>query len=147
MKAMKQFASLLFFLCILIACKQKSEECTSCEMEENTKDSIIVPDKSNLDAALKSTTTETKTKDQVENLKKIEKKYGEQWDFCTCVRANDSINTAFEKNVSDKQAEKLMARWEHVELKCKSFLTQPNTTPEERALHEKKVKNCLRGKR
>lgn len=142
---MKQLFFFVFCLSLFVACKQKPEECSSCEME-TTQDSIVEPDKSSLDAALKSTAVESTTKEQVENLKKIEKKFGEQWDFCTCVKANDSINTAFEKNVSDKQAEKLMARWEYVELKCKAFLTQPNTTPEERAAHEKKVKRCLRSK-
>jgi hypothetical protein len=142
---MKQLFFFVFCLFLAISCKQKPEECTSCEME-NTQDTIVEADKSSLDAALKSTTAESTTKEQVENIKKIEQKFGEQWDFCSCIKANDSINKAFEKNVSDKQAEKLMARWEYVELKCKTMLIQPNTTPEERAAHEKKVKRCLRNK-
>ena len=79
-----------------------------------------------------------------ENHAKIVEQYGEQWDFCSCVTKNDSINKAFEKNLSDKQSEKLMARWEFVENKCKEFLTNPNTTPEERLEHELKVKRCLK---
>jgi hypothetical protein len=142
----KQLFSFFVFVFLLIACKQKVEDCKSCELDQNNVDSIVEIDKSSLDKALKSTTIESKSKEQVENLKKIEEKFGEQWDFCTCVKANDSINKAFEKNVSDKQADQLMARWEYVELKCKEFLTQPNTTPEEREVHEKKVKRCLRKK-
>jgi PBP1b-binding outer membrane lipoprotein LpoB len=75
---------------------------------------------------------------------KIVEQFGEQWDFCNCVTKNDSINKAFEKNLSDKQSEKLMARWEYVENKCKEFLTNSNTTPEERLEHELKVKKCLK---
>ncbi len=75
---------------------------------------------------------------------KIVAKYGEQWDFCNCVVKNDSINTALEKTLTDKQTDKLMARWEYVDSKCKEFLTTPNTTPEQRAKHEWKVKQCLK---
>jgi hypothetical protein len=143
---MKHFLSILIVVLTFNSCKQNPEECTSCNEDFTQKDSIVIPDKSSLESAVKSTTVETKSKEQVENLKKIEQKFGEQWDFCACVKANDSINNAFEKNVTDKQPEKLMSRWEHVELKCKAFLTQPNTTPDERAAHEKKVKRCLRNK-
>lgn len=85
--------------------------------------------------------------EKVENHIKIVEKYGEQWDFCSCVIKNDSINKAFEKNLTDKQSEKLMSRWEFVENKCKEFLTTPNTTPEEREAHELKVKRCLKNAR
>ena len=88
-----------------------------------------------------------KKAEKVENHIKIVEKYGEQWDFCSCVLKNDSINKAFEKNLTDKQSEKLMARWEFVENKCKEFLTTPNTTPEEREAHELKVKRCLKNAR
>ena len=139
---MKNVTFLISFFLVLASCSS-NEKCEECELK-NENDTIVKDTISSLDDALKAETVETKSKEQVENLKKIEKKYGEQWDFCTCVIANDSINKAFENNPSDKQAEKLMSRWEHVELKCKEFLTQPNTTPEERAIHEKKVKKCLR---
>lgn len=82
--------------------------------------------------------------EKTENHAKIVEKYGEQWDFCSCVIKNDSINNAFEKNLTDKQSEKLMKRWEFVENKCKEFLTTPNTTPEERVEHELKVTRCLK---
>lgn len=82
--------------------------------------------------------------DKNENHTKIVKKYGEQWDFCTCVLANDSINTASQGNLKEQQLEKLMKRWELVENKCREFMTNPNKTPEERELHEKKVQRCLK---
>lgn len=141
---MKNATFILSFFLILASCSS-GEKCEDCELK-NQQDTIVKDTISSLDDALKAETEADKSKEQVENLKKIEKKYGEQWDFCSCVVANDSINTAFEKSPSDKQAEKLMKRWEYVELKCKEFLTQPNTTPEERAIHEKKVKKCLRNK-
>lgn len=85
-------------------------------------------------------------KEKIENHEKIVKKYGEQWGFCECVIANDSINKASQKNLSDAQLDKLMTRWDYVEQKCQEFLTNPNTTPEERIAHEKKVKKCLKNK-
>ncbi len=78
-----------------------------------------------------------------ENKVKIEKKYGEQWDFCHCVKANDSLDKVVKSGVD--LDEKFMARFEEVDQKCKAFLVMsPNQTPAERAAHEKKIKNCLR---
>ena len=80
-----------------------------------------------------------------ENLAKIEKEHGEQWDFCTCVVKNDSINKAFQKDQSDKEFDRLSNRFDEIDEHCKAFLVQsPNVTPEERAKHERKVKNCLK---
>ncbi len=84
-------------------------------------------------------------KDKQENHARIVEKYGEQWDFCTCVTANDSINKASQNGLTEKQADKLMKRWEYIEGKCREFMTNPNTTPDERLLHEKKVEKCLKG--
>lgn len=80
-----------------------------------------------------------------ESLAKIEAEHGVQWDFCTCVIKNDSINKAFAKEVSDAEFDRLSERFDEIEQKCKAFLAQnPNSTPEERAIHEKKVKKCLK---
>jgi len=128
---------------MLISCGS-NETCKDCEVE-NTRDTIT--EANNLQTALKDTATEKKSVavENKENHEKIVKKYGEQWDFCTCVVANDSINDAFEKGgMTPKQEEKLMARWEYVDNKCKELLTTPNTTPEERAKHDKKVMKCLK---
>lgn len=81
----------------------------------------------------------------VESLIQIEKQYGEQWDFCTCVVKNDSINKAFSKPVSDREFDRLSARFDVIEEKCKAFLVHdPNITPEERSDHERKVRKCLK---
>jgi hypothetical protein len=81
-----------------------------------------------------------------ENLVKIEKKHGIQWDFCSCVVANDSINTVLKvANLPDSKLDKLLDRLTVVEEKCQAFLVQsPDRTPDERARHEKKVRDCLK---
>lgn len=86
-------------------------------------------------------------KENQENLQKIEKQYGEQWEFCKCVIANDSIDKAVKKidDFESPQAEKLLNRFDYVAKKCQAFLgMDSNRTPEERAKHEKKVKKCLK---
>lgn len=133
----------LFLSLFVISCGS-NEECKDCQIEK-TIDTVAKTD--DLSAVLKDTATEKKavSVELKENHEKIVKKYGEQWDFCTCVVANDSINDAFEKGgMTPKQEEKLMARWEYVDNKCKEMLTTPNTTPEERAKHDKKVMKCLK---
>nr|WP_294858356.1 hypothetical protein [uncultured Fluviicola sp.] len=132
------------FLSLLVISCGSNEECTDCQVEKNA-DTVVKTD--DLTTVLKDTATEKKavSVELKENHEKIVKKYGEQWDFCTCVVANDSINDAFEKGgMTPKQEEKLMARWEYVDNKCKEMLTTPNTTPEERARHDKKVMKCLK---
>ncbi|MFK7786966.1 MAG: hypothetical protein AB8B56_17730 [Crocinitomicaceae bacterium] len=81
-----------------------------------------------------------------ENLAQIEKKHGVQWDFCTCVVANDSLDKAVKnENISDAEMDEIFERLEVVSEKCKAFQIQnPNQTPEERARHEKKVRDCLK---
>lgn len=74
--------------------------------------------------------------------KEIVKKYGIQWDFCTCVQKSDSVNTAL-MEASDAQFDAVMERSEYIDSKCKGLLIQPNATPEDRMKHENKVKNCL----
>lgn len=90
---------------------------------------------------------QSEIKEFKENLVKIEKKYGEQWGFCECVVANDSVNDAVLKLVDFEtpQAEKLLERFDYISQKCQAFISMDNNkTPEERAKHEKRVKNCLR---
>lgn len=75
----------------------------------------------------------------------IVKKFGTQWDFCTCVQKSDSVNTAL-MEASDKVFDAIMERSEFIDSKCKGLLIQPNATPEDRAKHEIKVKKCLDAK-
>lgn len=81
-----------------------------------------------------------------ENLVKIEKEFGEQWDFCTCAVKGDSINEAFKKpDLPDVEFNALFERLDFIDEKCKAFRIQnPSITPEERAAHEKEVKKCLK---
>ena len=137
------FAVLLF---LIVSCKNEPKEIKTLK---NTSDSTTVIKDTLLDKKSSPKKIEIKNEkaEKVENHAKIVEKYGEQWDFCSCVTKNDSINKAFEKNLTDKQSEKLMARCEFVENKFKEFLTTPNTTPEEREAHEFKVKRCLKNGR
>jgi hypothetical protein len=75
----------------------------------------------------------------------IVKKYGVQWDFCTCVQKSDSVNTAL-MEAADEDFDVVMVRSEYIDSKCKGLLIQPNGTPEDRYKHEKKVKKCLSNK-
>lgn len=76
----------------------------------------------------------------------IEKEYGEQWDFCDCAVKNDSVNSAIEnsENLSDDEFDILFARMDEIDQHCKELLTAPNTTPEERDRHKRKIRKCLK---
>lgn len=135
----------IFFLTVallaLVACGS-NETCKDCDAKKDKDTVVEVVD--DMESAMKRDTVTTPSKDQKENHEKIVKKFGEQWDFCTCIIANDSITDAFEKKLTPKQEEKLMARWDYVDKKCKELTTFDNTTPEERAKHEKRVMKCLK---
>ncbi|MBL1280231.1 MAG: hypothetical protein COA33_008170 [Fluviicola sp.] len=75
----------------------------------------------------------------------IEQTYGEQWDFCTCVVKNDSINKVFTtRNLTDEEFDKIIVRSEQIEQRCKAFLIiNKVNTPEERLIHIQRVKVCL----
>lgn len=88
-------------------------------------------------------TTLTVDENFAKNKVKIEKIYGEQWDFCHCIVANDSLDKVVKSGAEIDDA--FMDRFSLVDQKCKAFLVMsPNQTPDERAVHEKKTKNCLR---
>jgi hypothetical protein len=78
--------------------------------------------------------------------KEIEKKFGKQWDFCDCVVKNDSINKVFENadNLSDEEFDAAFTRMEEIDKHCKELISAPNTTPDERAKHKRKVRKCLK---
>lgn len=123
---------------------------SSCGAEEKPVEEPIEAEVDSLQLALDNAKSENKpTVDSVElqaTVKKIEAKYGEQWDFCDCVVKGDSINKAFMKpNLPDKEFNRLSDRFDEIDQKCQAFRIQDaNRTPEERAIHEKKVKKCLR---
>lgn len=135
---MKNVLFLLFIGTILASCGG-SEECKDCnkKKDEPVKDSVV----NSIDDAIKRDTSTARTVEQKINHAKIVKKFGEQWDFCKCVIALDSIDDAAQRgDVTDK----LMDRWEEVDLKCKEITTFDNQTPDERIKHEKRVNKCLK---
>lgn len=142
---MKRAFPILLLSILLVACSS-NETCSDCELVDSSKDTLVDQTADLSSVVNNSKEEKLSVQEEIkENHAKIVEQFGEQWDFCTCVLANDSINTAFEKSgMSVAQEEKLMARWEYVDTKCKELLTMPNTTPEDRARHEKKVKKCLR---
>jgi hypothetical protein len=123
---------------------------SSCGSEEKPVDKPIEVEVDSLQLALENNKPGKKsTVDSVElkaSVKKIEAKYGEQWDFCDCVIKGDSINKAFMKpNLPDKEFNRLSDRFDEIDKKCQAFRIQDaNRTPDERAIHEKKVKKCLK---
>ncbi len=136
---------IFLFLAILSSCSQTetNSEVIEIETDDTTQVEVvkedIIPEQAVVEAIKKDKSVDVDFK---ENKKEIEKVFGEQWDFCHCVVVNDSIDKAVKSGNFD---DKLMERFDEVEVKCKSFLVMDNSrTPEERMLHEKKIKNCLR---
>jgi len=77
--------------------------------------------------------------------KEIEKKFGKQWDFCDCIVKQDSVNKAAAKDgLTDAQYDALFDRMDVIDKHCMALTATPNTTPEERQKHERKVKKCLK---
>jgi len=142
---MKSYFSLFFVFLLLISCSEAPKETPVKEVEKVFEEEIVVEDKApevEIQELQKKKDIEVNV-DFKENKKVIEKKFGEQWDFCTCVVLNDSIDKAVKAGNMD---DKLMERFDVVDQKCKSFLVMDNSrTPEERMLHDKKIQKCLRG--
>ncbi len=130
----------------LLSCRQ-NETCTDCEQNDLSDSTGVAEDTSEISGFInESDTSVTQAVEFRENLQKIEKKYGEQWDFCTCVIANDSVNTALMKDrISDAEFDRLDKRSGVIMQKCQAFLgLDPSRTPEERARHEARIKKCLK---
>ena len=143
---MKSYFSLLFVFLFLISCSEPADINTDEGQEEKE---VVLEESPVEEKAPEVEMQELQKKKDVEvnvdfkeNKKVIEKKFGEQWDFCTCVVLNDSIDKAVKAGNMD---DKLMDRFDVVDQKCKSFLVMDNSrTPEERMLHDKKIQRCLR---
>lgn len=135
---------IFFLLFAFYACSEK-EQCKECDcgisplVETESMEEALA--RSNKGSATSVDTLELK-----ESIAKIEMKYGEQWDFCDCVIKGDSINKAFSKpNLPDAEFERLAKRFDVIDEKCQAFRIQDaNRTPEQRDLHERKVRKCLK---
>ena len=141
----------LFIILLLVSCSEQKLESNTFELLPSTQQFSINSGESTLDASALQWTFSAQENTLpirygvLKNLAEIEKKHGQQWDFCTCVLKNDSINKAFMKKLSDEAFDELSLRFDVIDAKCKAFLAQnPNQTPGDRAKHEKKVRDCLR---
>lgn len=142
---MKTLYSLAVAALILSACNsEEPKKASSGEPEETDTtavDSNLVDTLSISDDSLEAQGYDVNEEANMEE--NIEKKYGIQWDFCTCVIKNDSVTKAVE-TAGDEDFDKILARMEEIDKHCKKMLTAPNTTPEERMKHKRKVNKCLR---
>lgn len=143
-KCLPKFFFYFLFSCFLFSCsEEKPSNCTYCgeNLNYGNSSSGVLIDESN--GLITIDTVSGPDEQFEENKRKIEAKYGEQWDFCHCIVANDSLDRMVKANVD--LDEKFMARFEEVSNKCQAFLVQsPNITPDERAKHEQKARRCLK---
>jgi hypothetical protein len=123
---------------------------TSCTCKTQTRNYKKKHQKSKSELSLRLIDTPKKHSYPIERTElkqKIEIKYGEQWDFCSCIKKSDSIDKAFKGKLTPQQEDKLIERWDFVDSKCKELTTFDNTTPEERAIYHNKVSKCLKNAR
>ena len=138
----------VFFLAVSssVACTSSNENHSSELPKEDTVihklNPVNQPEQNTLDS---SSVERYEADDASETDKIIEKKYGVQWDFCDCIVKNDSIQKAIDSagDISDEAFDLLMKRFEEIDQHCKSIITNPNRTPDERKAHQRKVKKCL----
>lgn len=135
------YLSLVTVCLILLSCNSNEEVPQSDElMTDSLQVEEIIDTLSNEDLAVDIVSNDP---DVQEAHAEIVKKFGEQWDFCTCIVKSDSVNNAL-MEAPDELFDEVMERSEYIDSKCKGLLIQPNATPEERTKHEKRVKKCLR---
>ena len=85
------------------------------------------------------------TLNQQEEKDRIVEKYGVQWDFCDCVKKNDSIDKLLKnQKLTESELDAILLRTDEIEKKCKLLLTDlKSNKPSERQRHQEKVKACL----
>jgi hypothetical protein len=114
---------------LFVACKGSGEEGESTENDTLSVDTLA--DSTLVDSTLFMDDSGYVNEElETENL--IEATYGEQWDFCACVVKNDSINKVLENAGDDADYDAILERMDEIDAHCKTMLTTPNTTPEER---------------
>lgn len=137
----------IFFFLSLFSCTSEEENTTDTKTEVSSNENEehdTIEDQNDSEDTITQIADVYEDEDQKESIEKIEKEYGKQWDFCTCVVKNDSVNKAIEGDVSDADLDFLLERLDYLEVKCKGMLILPNATPDERDEHQKKVNNCLK---
>lgn len=82
---------------------------------------------------------------QNDDKKRIIQNYGEQWDFCYCVKKNDSIDKLLKnQTLSDSELDIILKEADEIENKCKVLLTDlKSNKPSDRQRHQEKVRACL----
>ncbi|MDB0062489.1 hypothetical protein N9F27_00170 [Crocinitomicaceae bacterium] len=147
-KSLPNILRLLTVAFVLYSCSAEKHESNCLGCGENGLYGDLLEENLPVDIVPVSEKDTTLSADEnfAENKKKIEKIYGEQWDFCHCILANDSLDKVVKSGA--ELDDNFMKVFETVDQKCKAFLVMsPNQTPEERAAHEKKTRNCLRNAR
>ena len=65
--------------------------------------------------------------------------------FCECIKKQHEINQKIEKSEDDAEMERLFDELTEVDEECQIiFAAYPQSTPEERSIRQRKVKECLR---
>ncbi len=142
---MRQITLTLVTIC-LMCCTHPNKDSKTKGSDQDSVNRREYSSKKNAKEFLDSTSTEKyEASDEIMHEDVIEKKYGIQWDFCDCIVKNDSIQKAIESanDISDVEFDILMNRFEAIDKHCKSIITNPSRTPEERKTHEQRVKKCL----
>jgi hypothetical protein len=143
---MKTLVILLGASILLFACsseENKSERDNSNGSDTTNVDTTMIDTTQLSDDTLKAQGYDIDEQSDVEE--NLEKKYGEQWEFCDCVVRNDSVNKAImAEGTTDAQVDQILARMDVIQKHCAKMLTVPNTTPEERNKYQRKVNKCLR---
>lgn len=138
----------IFFFLSLFSCNSEEDKNADIKTDVSSNEKEEDDDTSESDINSEDTINQIadvyEDEDQKESIEKIEEEYGKQWDFCTCVVKNDSVNKAIEGDASDADLDFLLERLDYLEVKCKGMLILPNATPDERDEHQKKVNNCLK---
>jgi len=141
---MKRY-SIFFLVLLFFACSEDHtcKECGDCGLSSYTEEESM---EEALSRSKEGNASSVDTMELKESIAKIEEKYGEQWDFCDCVVKGDSINKAFaKKNLPDAEFDRLAKRFDVIDEKCQAFrIQEANRTPEQRDLHERKVRKCLK---
>lgn len=141
------FLTISIFLFIIAACSNEvNTEEPKATTEEEVTDTLV---ESSIDSEeigeeidVEKTPENYENPDTQEAAEFIVEEYGEQWDFCTCIQKQDSVNNAL-MEAEGEVFDRVMERSDFIDLKCKELMIQPNTTPEERAKHQKRIKDCL----